>query len=234
MNTPPDPPSPADEDGDYYAAIERRFVELRGGPLFITPQDWQLIHHWHEMQIPLGVVKAGLERAFEKRKRRAVRRLAYCRQTVEASFRRHCEALAGSVRKGETGEEDVRVQDYLRTLGGRLREAGERCRARRPMLAETARRGADRVESMAEHTVHSGSFEEIETELDRMDEELVRVAEASLDEHERRCCREEATESLADYRARMPEDVYASALENAYRRRVRSHLGLPALSLYYL
>ena len=109
---------------NYYAAVERYFIQCRGGPLFVAPKDWQLIHDWHERQIPLRVVKAGVERAFENRKsHRPVRGLSYCRQSVEAEYRRHLEATAGDPAgdPSQTGE----IREYLVRLEDKLHEAAE-------------------------------------------------------------------------------------------------------------
>jgi hypothetical protein len=230
------PQEKSSQEEDYYAAVERHFVDLRGSPLFITPKEWQLIHNWRRMQIPLHVVKDGLTEIFGRPKRtRPIRRLGYCRQTVEAAYRRHCEALTGARRgEAETDDDETQVQSYLVRLENELRQVRRSLADSHPELAEHAERSAEDLARLAARPTAEKSFQTIEHELGRMDEELIKAAESCLEEDESRRCMGDAERSLMDYQERMPEDVYRSAVRSAYLKRVRAHFGLPALSLFYL
>jgi hypothetical protein len=72
---------------------------------------------------------------------------------------------------------------------------------------------------------------EIERELAAIDQNLIADSEASLDAATRDALRREAEASLEPYRERMPEKVYRSALESAYRRRLRKAQHSDAQSL---
>jgi len=227
--------SSLEEEEDYYTAIERYFVGLRGSPLFIAPRDWQLIHSWLQKQIPLEVVKEGLDLAFEKRKStRPVRGLSYCRQTVESAYRRHCEALTGSHREEEGEEVAVAAQRHLLELVSQLEKAGHAHETSHPMLYEATVGLVQRLVSLGTEQTKSIRFKDIEAELQQMDDELLSIGARSMNEEQRRRCQDEAGAALQSYQSRMPEDVYSSALQSAYRKRVRAHLGLPALSLFYI
>ncbi len=227
--------SPAEEE-NYYSAIERHFVSLRGGPLFITPREWQLIDAWHQRQIPLRVVKDGLSLTFEKRKStRPVRGLTYCRQAVEASYRRFCEALAGSDSSVDDGSGEVStVRAHLGDLERCVVATARNLGTSQPALVEAMRRIAERLGRLASGSLHADGFPELERELGELEMALVREAETVLGEAERRQLRDEGERSLARYRARMPDDVYRSASQSAYLKRVRGRFGIPALSLFYL
>jgi hypothetical protein len=72
---------------NFFTEIEERFQQCRGTRMLLSPLDWALIESWKEAQLPLEAVLAGVERAFQKfRKRarpgRAVNSLAYCAQEV--------------------------------------------------------------------------------------------------------------------------------------------------------
>jgi hypothetical protein len=217
---------------DYYSAVEKHFILCRGSPLFVAPKDWQLIHDWHERPIPLRVVKAGVDRAFDKRKSsRRVRSLSYCRQSVEAEYRRHLEVIAGTAADDPSRGDETR--EFLVRLEGKLRVAAETSMTKRPRLAEAIQECARRIVGLVEELV-AVEGQELEHELERLDEGLFEIAESSLDEEQRRRCRAEAEHSLRDYKDRMPDEVYTSAVTSAYRKRVRALLGLPALSLFYL
>jgi hypothetical protein len=223
------------EEGSYYAEVEKHFVGLRGSPLFITPQEWQLIHNWRQMGIPLRVVEEGVNQVFERRKpSRRIRRLSYCRQKVEAAYRRHCEALAGAPRPGGSREESTDLQSHLHALENALKRASHSLRTSYPNLAARVEHSAERLVSLRGSLAAKGNYQEVESELNRMDEDLVREAETCLVDTDRRHCMDEALRSLRDYQERMPEQVYDSAVRSAYLKRVRAQFGLPALSLFYI
>ncbi len=218
---------------NYYAAVEKHFIQCRGGSLFSTTKDWQLIHDWHERQIPLRVVKAGVDRAFENHKsHRPVRSLSYCRQSVEAEYRRHLEVTAGAATSDLSQGDETR--DYLVRLVDKLRKAAENSEPARPRLAELIEECGRRISELVEKLETDEGNQELERELERLDGDLMETAESSLDEQELRRCLEEAERSLSDYRDRMPAEVYASAVKSAYKKKVRALLGLPALSLFYI
>jgi BirA family biotin operon repressor/biotin-[acetyl-CoA-carboxylase] ligase len=210
----------------YYQEVESHFVARRGSPLFITPSEWDLVWRWEQLGIPLAVVKEGIDRVFDRPKTGLKpRRLSYCRQTVEAAFRRFREAgLGGRSRTSEAG--DTGASTRLEEIASRLSGLGTG-RASLTPLCESATAA---IRSLAERADEAPDA--IETELAALDGTLLGGAEAILDEAERFELRREAESSLESYRERMPEKVYHAALESAYRRRIRRKLGLPTLSLY--
>jgi hypothetical protein len=230
-------------DRDYYSAVEHYFVSLRGSPLFITPKEWALVHRWRSSGIPIRVVQEGLDRALgargvgsltrPPRPGRAPVKLGYCRQTIEATYRRLREALAGSTSRGHTASEEgpaqliqflLRAERALSTVAARegdngLGQAAARCEEQLLLARSRPNPGED--------------LGELERELDYLDRQLTRAAEEELAPVERRSMREVAEQSLESYRPRMPEEVFRSATESVYLKSVRERFGLPALSLFY-
>jgi len=211
-----------DEEHTYYGDVESYFVERRGSPLFITPAEWTLVARWEEQRIPLHVVKEGIDRVFERPQAAAKsRKLGYCRQTVEAAFRRFREVRLGGgdgQGKGASGndtEDDFDVAAHLSRLAS--------------ALSGLAADLASRVEALGES---GNTLSAIEDALSALDDELIDRAEDGMSDTERDSLRAEASRSLASYRERMPEKVYQSALKSAYRRRLRAKAKLPRLSLY--
>jgi BirA family biotin operon repressor/biotin-[acetyl-CoA-carboxylase] ligase len=210
----------------YYQEVESHFVARRGSPLFISPSEWDLVWRWEQLGIPLEVVKEGIDRVFE-RPRTALkpRRLSYCRQTVEAAFRRFREAGLGG--RGKAAEEgDSGAAARIEEIAARLAELGPE----RAGLSPLGERTAAALRSLAARADETPDA--IERELGALDGTLLAEAEKVLDEAERSELRRGAESSLESYRERMPEKVYHAALESAYRRRIRRKLGLPTLSLY--
>jgi hypothetical protein len=215
-----------EEDGSYYMEVEAHFVARRGSPLFITPSEWDLVWRWEQLGIPLSVVKEGIDRVFERpRALLKRRRLGYCRQTVEAAFRRFREARVGE-RYGayEENASEGSGRARIEEIASRLRQVAADCSA--PAVA----RAADEVESLSGRA--DGSPGEVEEALAAIDRELVRNCETLLDDAPREELRRDAERTLESYRERMPEKVYQAAVASAFRKRLRKKLGLPTLSLY--
>jgi hypothetical protein len=180
------------------------------------------------------VVKDGLNRTFEKRKStRPVRNLAYCRQAVEAAYRRFCEALAGSNPSVDDGSGEVStVRLHLGDLERGVVATAGNLGTSQPGLAQVMARIAERLGELSSGPLHADGFPALERELGELEMELVRQAETALDEAERQQLWDEGERSLAQYRSRMPDDVYRSASQSAYLKRVRERFGIPTLSLF--
>jgi biotin-(acetyl-CoA carboxylase) ligase len=226
-------PQRADQDS-YYARVESHFVARRGSPLFISPSEWQWVMRWEQLGIPLEIVQAGIDRVFERpRTSLKPRRLSYCRQAVEAAFRRHKEASVGA--RGPDAEDDrAGVRPHLLALSARLRELGEEWRAKREEWSRALREVAELLDSAARRA-EEGSAQAllaIESDLESADLRLLTGAESAVSDEAREGLRREAEASLEPYRHRMPEKVYRAALESSYRKRLRRKVGLPLLSLY--
>ena len=221
-------------EDNYYGAVESHFIERRGSPLFITPKEWHLIQKWETESIPLRVVKEGIDRVFERPSRRpGVRRLSYCRQSVEAAFRRFREARVGESGGGSSEHEDAErlvAAEHLAELRTTLEAARKIWSKRSEDFARQLEDGIREIETLGES--ESVDRPGLETRLIGLEERLLGSAASVLAEEEREDMRRRAEESLSSYRERMPEDVYRGALDSAYRKRVRAACGLCPMSLY--
>jgi len=205
----------------YFGDVETYFVERRGSPLFITPAEWFLVSKWEEQGIPIDVVKDGIDRVFERPQAAAkLRKLGYCRQTVEAAFRRFREVTLGGGENRGLVEDRFDAAAHLSRLASKLSDLSSLAVA--PVLAA-------RVEALGDS---GDTLQRIEDALTAIDDELVESAEDALDENDRDALLADAGASLASYRDRMPDKVYQSALRSAYRRRLRDKAKLPRLSLH--
>ena len=217
-------------DEGYYEEVESYFVARRGSPLFITPSEWDLVRRWEQQGIPLAVVKEGIDRVFERPKTLLKpRRLGYCRQTVEAAFRRFRESSLGG-RAGGTAQDDSSASAHLTEVSSRLQDLAAAWSETQSELSLLLERTAAAVRSLSERAEEAPG--EVERELTALDGKLVVESEAVLGDAVREELRREVESSLESYRERMPEKIYRAALESGYRRRLRRKLGLPTLSLY--
>ena len=80
---------------------EEHFQRRRGGPLIVSPLDWELIKIWKDAGIPLEAALRGIDGAFERYEKRPSKRkvnsLAYCAQDVLAAAEGMKEAAVGAL-----------------------------------------------------------------------------------------------------------------------------------------
>ena len=65
--------APSAEDVAYFRAVEDAFVRLRGAPLLLSPEDFQVALRWRREGVPLSLVEATLEEVFAKRRERGAK-----------------------------------------------------------------------------------------------------------------------------------------------------------------
>jgi hypothetical protein len=214
----------ADPEAAYYQAIEEFFVSRRGDPLFLSSADWLLIRKWRTGGIPLRVVLRGVADALDSHahswsRERKVGSLAYCAREVEVAHERWRRSL------GFGAESGMDVASVLRGFAedlGRARGLGaESARMADELAGELRRRsGEERLEDL------DGWLEERERAL---------VAALGRDLGPEAVARVEAAveETLAPYRARMPERVLEQIRRESLTRRLLATHGIPRLSLFH-
>jgi hypothetical protein len=202
----------------YYQQIAQAFFARRGAPYVLSSRDIVTISSWEVMEIPLGAVLEGIERAFDQSRPRLARgrkmsSLSLCQREVMKAFARFRDRKVGRASRESSREEKrkkvrLEVRKFLESLPselGFLREAyGE------ALTALSRKNGT-------------------EDELERLDEKIekliIREAEAEeRDETEKRV--------RADFPGRRQADVQEiSRLRLIKRWRVKYRI--PYLSLFY-
>jgi len=109
-----DDPSLYGQD-EYFARIERQFGMRRGGPLMLSPRDWQRVEGWQNKGIPLEVALRGINRAFDyfdaaAGKTRRINSLSYCEQHIYDTWEQAQELAAAA---GETEQADPSTTHLL-------------------------------------------------------------------------------------------------------------------------
>jgi len=214
------------EDRVYYEAVEAAFIRRRGTPFLLSPSDFALLREWRALGVPLEAVEAGIDEAFTRREeRKAVGRvnsLSYCRDAVLGAWERRAETSRG---KGAPGVAvDVDVKGALEDLALGL----EAARVRRPDLDGPL---AAALSSLARLQAASGTAEEIEGSLARLDRKLAKELYAALPDAERAELDGEVAALLAGAAARMDPPTLEKTTKALTRRSVRERLDLPRLSL---
>lgn len=218
---------------DYFRAVERAFLELRGGGMFLAPADWEVVCRWEERGIPLDVVLAGMRAALSGGTRRSTRTpLRECSAAVDAAF--------DAVRRRQAGTgvlpPDAGIEPGPRPaeLAARLREwipaaaALSDPAATQPLRAQ-ARAAAERLERLAKEAGDGDAV--VPDTLRGIEGDLLTGLEAALRDSVREEIEAEVRRTLEPYRARMPASTWQDAFRQACRRRVSRVFGLDRIAL---
>lgn len=203
------------ETTEYFRAIERIFLSLRGAPLTLSEIEYEVARSWRAQGIPLEVIQKALESVFSKlkgKKKRGITTLRYCAPAVEHAW----EEIASLTAAGRTAAvEPIDVGARLAALA-------------RALPAELP----EREGWSAQVAAVAGSAEEVERRLAELDAAILDRMESGMDEAAKRAADESLRASLAKLAARLP----AKELEDARAQLLRQHLrrvyGLPLLSLF--
>ncbi|MCH7826111.1 MAG: hypothetical protein IH849_15050 [Acidobacteria bacterium] len=120
---------PADEQ--YFARVEEHFGRRRGGPLVLSPKDWQLLEKWHESGIPLRVVLRGINQTFDRfaasgPRPDRINSLGYCEQEVQAAWQDYRGAQRSGNRGGDPATPGLPAASaHLRIVSAACRSAAD-------------------------------------------------------------------------------------------------------------
>jgi hypothetical protein len=243
----PDTHKPAETEFKYFAEIEECFQRARGTPTLLSPLDWALIESWKDAGVPLEAVLAGVERSFQKFKKRRpafrkINSLAYCAQEVlrasgEFEGARASTKPAAETPRDETPFEPHQVKSYLASSSKALEVAREAAKARnQEVLALEFEEVAEALRAV-EAAIDPQSpldFQDIETRLTALEEKLTasftRAAPAELLAEFQR----EVDRGLARARRNMTVPQIESLSRQFLKRRLFEHYRVPRLSLFFM
>ncbi|MDA8019323.1 MAG: hypothetical protein MPN21_17925 [Thermoanaerobaculia bacterium] len=212
--SPAGPPFDRSEDHAYFRAIESLFIELRGAPFQLSPDDFKVAKSWRAKGVPLDVALATLREKVTgaiERGQDPKRRLSYYRQAVEQAWRRQSELQApGSI----TTAQDLELAPRLARLAARLPDSLPEIRAR--------------VEALRNE---NGGAEKVDTTLAEIDRDMLELARQALSAAERERLARQLRESMAALGGRLG-GVSNSARDRAEIRLLRDLANLPFLSLF--
>jgi triphosphoribosyl-dephospho-CoA synthetase len=229
---------------NYFTEIEECFQRCRGTRTLLSPLDWALVETWKEAGIPLEAVLVGVERAFEKFKKRPkglqkVNSLAYCSQLVLKAAE---EIAAGAGPEGAAQEKELpapfeagEIADYLQDNSAALEEAAQRARAQgQAVLAEDLAAVADGLQQGLESVSPSGDLEDVERRMTALEEKLTASLQRATDVELLTSLRADVERGLAPYRRKMTAAQVESLERQLLKKRLFEHYGIPRLSLFYL
>lgn len=212
-SAPPKPLFDRSEDQAYFKAIEALFIELRGAPFQLSPDDFKIARHWRGEGVPVDIALATLREKVSNAVEKGdepKRRLSYYRRAVESAWQRQSELAApGAAARAE----QLDVEGRLARLASRVPEtlAGIR-------IAVEALDAEDGAEA-------------IDRRLADLDAEMLDAARQGLTDGQRADLEEQVEAGMAALAGRLG-GALKSARQRAEVRLLRDLAELPLLSLF--
>ena len=185
----------------YARAVERRWREIAGEDVLLSPRDWSRISRWFAQRIPLGLIEDVLAEAGTRRS------LAAVSTAVEQAW--------SVVLEGRRTEPELRGTPQEAAGDGRWRHRIEIEPEGSPL--------ARLLEELLEQRADGAPARVVDEELDRR---LAEVLDGTLADR----VRQEVERELTPYRARMPTSRLDSTRRRATVERARRLLDLPRLA----
>jgi hypothetical protein len=210
------------EDHAYFQAIEALFIELRGAPFQLSPDDFKITKAWRGEGVPLDVALTTLREKVSQASDEGddpKRRLSYYRRAVERAWQRQRELAApGAAATAEA----LDVAPRLSRLASRVPPSLPQIRQRIDQLLTELM-----IELMTEHL----SAEEVDLALGEIDQAMLDAAREALTDSASTELAERVAQSLAALAGRLG-GTSESARSRVEPRLLRDLAGLPLLSLF--
>lgn len=207
----------AEENGRYYQAVSRFFLEHRGPPFFLSSREIEEIKEWKNMGIPLKIVLEGIKDCFVTHRRKPGRKdkvmsLAFCRSFVLRGYEAYKERKVG--RQGKPFLEEGKKKELQKAIEGFLTSCPENFTDLR------------RIFLRALELVSGGVDEEILEGLEN-DAEALLIGMASEEEK-----RQIQKEVMTEFGKNDPQELDRIQTLKVIKH-IRKKFGIPHISLYY-
>ncbi len=230
---------------NYFTEIEECFRRMRGTPTLLSPLDWALIESWKESDFPLAAVLTGIERSFEKFKKRPqrfrkVNSLAYCSQEVlkAAEEAQTAQTESGAVTKDAAAKppfHEGEVRTYLESNAAALENASAAAsRQGQPVLGQDLNTAVVSLRKLAGQDLNEADLQEVEQQLSAVEELIAASLARAATVEQLAEIRGEGERELAAHRRRMSAAQIESLERQFLRKRLFEKYQIPRLSLFYL
>lgn len=229
---------------NYFTEIEECFQQARGLPTLLSTLDWALIESWKEADVPLEAVLTGINRAFEKfRKRprpyRKVNSLAYCSQEVMRAAETAAR-MGGEGERPQAGETETPftkevILGFVHRNAEILRKVAT-AQTDQDILARDLMEAAGTLERLGEDEPQKleDDPQELERYLAALEEKLTASLTRSSSAELLATFRGEIERALVPYRRNLGGAEIESLERQFIKKRLFEHYQIPRLSLFYL
>jgi hypothetical protein len=228
------------DPSEYAREVETYLCRKNQGHLIrVVGPAFELVRGWAATGVPLKIAFRGIDRCCErhdaKGRRRRPLRIEFCEADVLDAFDEWRRALG--VTASTVGEAVPEKAPRKPALAAHIERVIARlAHARGTGAATTALHGRvdEIVRELEQVLAHAGrargdARETIVSRLQALDELLMETAVADVPPDRIRALRQEATEELSAFGARMPPEARERALAAAFQRLVREASRLPTL-----
>ena len=225
-------------ENEFFSKIEKKFNQLRGTPLLISPQDWALMEQWKKRGIPAIVIIEALEKGFENaaagmHRRRNINSLSYFKQIVEDCWESFQKMKIGKDEKITDVSEEGRIMLYLQSLAQHL-DALSKKHAAKQELSKLLRKLSSDIKDIPSCSLHSeNDIELIEEKLSTAEDEIGQTLLKFSEYEEIERARREAEEEFSH----MSDYVNGKHLDDMKKKfivkKLRKKYGIPKVSLFF-
>lgn len=230
---------------NYFTEIEECYRRCRGTPSLLSTLDWALIESWKDSGFPLAAVLTGIERSFEKFKKRPqrfrkVNSLAYCSQEVlkAAEEARTAQTESGPTPKQAAAKPPFRegeVREYLERNAAALEKASAAASQQgQTVLGQDLNTATSAMRKLAGQDLNEADLQDVEQQLSAVEELISASLLRAATVDQLADIKREGEHELAAHRRRMSAPQIESLERQFLRKRLFEKHQLPRLSLFYL
>lgn len=223
---------------DFFRKIERKFNQLRGGPLLISPRDWALMVEWDQRGIPASVIIEALEKGFEKASyqgtsKKSIHSLSYFKGIVEEQWKSFQKRKVGKEEKESSDADLSKIREYLEYLCQSL-EACATTISSDPVISKVLKEASYRIHSLMEKNLNSpDEMESAEEQLSLIDEEIGECLINDSDKETIEALLGDAETELSSMGHFMKDKHYKDIKKRYLLKKLRKKYGIPRVSLYF-
>lgn len=232
---------------DYCRQVETYLCQKNDGHLIrVVGPSFDLVAGWAARGVPLKIAFGGIDRCFERYRRKGPRRrplkIDFCEADVLDVFDqwRQSVGLPAAIMDAESESDDEGRESgrRSRSLPAHLERVVRRLSAARAdgslaasfdPLIDAAARELEAARAGG-HGLRGESRQTIIARLAALDVEFLRAAHGVIEDKTRTELMNEAESELAPFRARMMPEAFARARQAAVDRLLRAHFGLPVVA----
>ncbi len=224
---------------EYFRKIERKFNQLRGSPLLISPKDWALMVEWKDQGIPAVVIIEALEKGFEKASfhgttKRSINSLSYFKHIVEEHWKAFQKRRIGKVESRSSQTDLSNIKKYLEGLAQSLMELSQKFFKKHPLLSITLKEASQSIVSILERNLNTQeNMESIEEQLSVIDDAIGDSLLQQIDKDKIRLIHHDAEVELSSMGHFMKEEYYRDIKKRYVLKILRKEYGIPRVSLFF-
>lgn len=227
-------------EDEFFSKVEKRFNQLRGTPLLISPKDWSLLAQWKARGIPAIVIIEALEKGFERasvlaQRKRTINSLSYFKQIVEDCWESFQELKVGKEKNSSVGgeHEKEKIMFHLECMVKQFDSLAETHAAKEDISRLIRKCSSDIKELLLHPPGEVHSLESAEEELSAIEDQLSRglLKVCGADEIEK--AKKDSEEELLHLKDILDTKKFHEMIRKFTVYKLRKAYGIPRISLFF-